>query len=458
MVIEMKNSKKFTFKGTWWPYKNINNKIPGTLEIINNKKISLITDTLFPEKNGVHTFPEKIGTVLGETLNKKPITLLNCLSLVGSNYNSTMAIIGEHYEDFDDIKFKKIKINYSLLNIWAYSDWIKSYTVKNNKYIRNYFDKDNIKIKIEEFNLIVDFQFNLKMIDKNPLNKERITFIYISSKEPKGLSEWWDVITILRNFMTLGLNVPVYPGEFIGFTDGQKQVKIHRLAYGYNFNSIEEINRKGKLFTLKNIEDDFSIYLNNWFNKSEKLNRIITNYYSILNNPDMYEIDKLLNYVSLLEGYHRFNKENEIVDQKDFNKKVNKILNDAAKCLEEEEIIFLKENINLFGYEKRLAQRLKELLNENKSLITLNSEDKGRFAFKVKDTRDYWAHKLIVAEDRLLTGLELSKAVIALEMLLITCLLREVGLQDDLLIKIFKRDNKFNYFHNNIINLFKFKT
>lgn len=454
----MKDSKKFTFEGNWWPYKNINNKIPGTLEIINNKKISLKTDILFPVKNGIHTLPEKIGTVLGETLKKKQITLLNCESLIGSNYNSPMALVGKHYKDFNDVKFKKIKVNYSLLEVWAYPDWIKSYTVKNTKFIRNYFDKDNIKIKIEEFNLLIDFQFNLKTIDKNPLNKERITFIYISSKEPKGLTEWWDVITTLRNFIILGLNVPVYPGEFTGFIDSHKQVKIHRLAYGYDYNSIEEINRKGKLFTLKAIEADFSIYLNNWFNKSAKLNRTITNYYSILNNPDMYEIDKLLNYVSLLEGYHRFNKENEIVDQEYFNKKVDKILNDAAKCLEEEQIIFLKENINLFGYEKRLAQRLKELLNENKSLIPLNSDDKGRFAFKVKDTRDYWAHKLTVEEDRLLMGPELSKAVIALEMLLTVCLLREVGMQDDLLIKIFKSHNKFNYFYNNIINLFKFKS
>ena len=75
--------KKLIFKGNWWKYDNSDNKIPGKLEIINNKKISLITDTLFPVKNGIRSLPERIGTVFGETFNKKPITLLNCESLMG---------------------------------------------------------------------------------------------------------------------------------------------------------------------------------------------------------------------------------------------------------------------------------------------------------------------------------------------------------------------------------------
>lgn len=451
--------KKYIFQGNWWKYEDKDKKAAGTLEIINSEKISLIPGDLFPIKNGLHTsIMDKIGTVLGETLKKELITLLNCESFIGFNCISSMALIGEHYKDFDEVKFKKIKINYSLLDEWSYSDWIKSLTFENNNTLRNYFKKDNTTVRIPEFNLIIDFHFNLKTVDKNQLNKERITFIVITSKEPKGLTEWWEVITILRNFMILGLNVPVYPGEITGITDKQKQVKIHRVAYGYSYNSIEEINRKGKLFTLKNIEDDVSVYLNNWFKKSAKLNRTITNYYSILNNPDMYEIDRLLNFVSLLEGYHRFNKKNEAMNQEDFKDMTDKILIDVETCLKEKQINFLKDNINPYGYEKRLGQRLKELLNENKVLIPLNSEDKGRFIMKVKDTRDFWAHKLAVKEDKILKGTDLSKAVIALEMLLIICLLREIEFTDDLLIKLFNRDSKFTYFYNNTLNLFKFES
>jgi len=100
---------------------------------------------------------------------------------------------------------------------------------------------------------------------------------------------------------------------------------------------------------------------------------------------------------------------------------------------------------------------LRELLNENMSLIKLNRKEKDKFIKKVKDARDSWAHKLILKESESLKGIELSKAVIALEMLLIACLLREIGLKDELLKKIFERNNKFTYYYNKTISLFKFK-
>ena len=248
----MTTQKKYIFKGNWWKYDNSDNKIPGVLEIIKDKKISLTLDNLFPTKNGKHYFPEKIRTVHGETSNKEFITLLNCV-FTFVNYESHMALVGGHYKDFDDIKFKKIKINYSLLNEWAYSYWIESTTFENKKAINNYFKKDNISVKISKFNLIIGFHFNLRTIGKNELNKKRITFITITSKESKNLNDWWEVIIILRNFIILGLNTSVYPVEFIGITDRQKQVKIHSIAYRYNYNNIEEFNRRGELFTLKNI-------------------------------------------------------------------------------------------------------------------------------------------------------------------------------------------------------------
>lgn len=451
--------KKITFMGNWWKYQNNDKKISGLLEIINNKEIILITNNLFPSQGGAHSIPERIEVIHGETSNKEPVTLFWGESW-GASYNCRMALVGEHYKDFDDVKFKKIKINYSLLNEWAYSDWIESYIVENNKTVINYFKKDNISVKIPNFNLIIEFHFNLKTTGKNQLNKKRITFITITSTEPQNLNEWWNIIVILRNFIILGLNTPVYPSEFTGITDKYKQIGIYRIAYKYNDSDIGGFNHRGELFTLKNIENNFSIYLNSWFNKSVKLNKIITNYYSTLNNPDIYYEDKLLHFISLLEGYHRYNKKNEIngIDgQEDYKDKINKILTNTEKCLEKEQIKFLIDNINPFGYEKRLGQRLKELLNENKVLIPLNNKDKYRFIKKVKDTRDFWTHKL-VEKDKLLQGAELSKAITALEMLLICCLLREIEFKDDLLIKLFKGNNKFTYFYDNTLSLFRFKS
>lgn len=453
----MTNQRKTTFKGNWWKFGDENTKVFGTLEIKSNRQITLTPNNLFPTKNGVHTLPEKIGTILGETLEKKPITLLNCESFIGLNYNSSMALVGEYYKDFDEIRFKKIRINYSLLNEWAYPDWIKSYTFENNKTIINYFNKDTISIDISKLNLNIGFHFDLNKVCNSESDKIRRTFITITSQKSKGLTEWWDIIIILRNLMALGLNMPVHPYKFIGITDEQKKVKIPHIDYTYDFNGLEELKRKGNLFTLKDIEKEFSVYLNNWFNKSINLNRVVTNYSSILNNPDIYNIDKLLNYVSLLEGYHRYNKKNEIIGQREFIDETEKILHDSKKCLENKQVKFLKNYINPYGYEKRLSKRLRELLNENKAIIRLTKKERNKFIKKVKDTRDSWAHKLFFRENELLKGMELSKAVIALEMLLVACLLREIGLKDELLKKIFERYNKFTYYYNKTINLFRFE-
>jgi hypothetical protein len=447
---------KNIYKGHWWKYGDENNKVFGKLEINGNRQIILTADNLFPAKNGVHAIPEKIGTILGETLDKKSITLLNCESF-GFYYNSSIALVGEHFKDFSEIKFKKIIINYSLLNEWAYPDWIKSYTIKNNRTTINYFKKDTISIDISGLNLDISFHFNLNKIRNSKYGKKRKSYMTITSQESKDINEWWNIIKILRNLMVLGLNMPVHPYKFIGITNKKNKVKIPHLDYMNNSNGLEELRRKGNLFTLKDVETDFSIYLNNWFNKSITLNRIATNYYSILNNPDIYNIDKLLNYVSLLEGYHRYNKKNDIIGQSEFINETEKILADSKKCLEKRQLKFLEKHINPFGFEKRLSKRLRELLNENRSLIKLNRKEKTKFIKKVKNTRDYWAHKLIKKESELLKDGELSKAVIALEMLLLACLLREIGFKDELLKKIFERNNKFTYYYNKTVGLFKFE-
>lgn len=450
----MINQKKNTFEGSWWKFGDENNKVFGKLEINSNLQIILTTDDLFPTKNGVHTIPEKIGTIFGKTLDKKSITLLNCESF-GFYYNSSIALVGEYYKDFTEIKFKKIRINFSLLNEWAYPDWIKSYTINNNKTIINYSKKDTISINISELNLNISFHFNLNKIRNSKSGKKRNTFITITSQNYKDLDEWWDVIRILRNLMVLGSNMPVHPYKFIGITDERKKVNIPHIDYKYNSAWFEELKRKGNLFTLKDIEGEFSIYLNNWFNKSINLNRIVNNYSSILNNPDIYNIDKLLNYVSILEGYHRYNKKNEIIEQREYKNEIKKILNDSKKCLGEEQVSFLKKYMNPYGYEKGLSRRLKELLNENKVIIQLTKKERNKFINKVKKTRDYWAHKLIIGKSELLQGKDLLKAVIGLEMLLVSCLLSEIGLKDELLKKIFERQNKFTYYYNETINLFR---
>ena len=75
--------KKHKYRGVWWRYGYVNNKIHGVLEVIQNRNISLQMDNLIPTKNGIHYLPEDIGTILGKTLKKEPVTLINCQHFFG---------------------------------------------------------------------------------------------------------------------------------------------------------------------------------------------------------------------------------------------------------------------------------------------------------------------------------------------------------------------------------------
>lgn len=434
--------KKHNHKGIWWRSDFADEKIPGALEIIQNRSITLRTDILLPTKDGVHHFPSTIGTILGNTLKGEPVTLINCGYVFGDVYGSPLAIIGKHFKDCDDINFNSIKVFYTLLTEWAYKE--------------EYINENGTSFEIKDLGISIIFNFEpKKSVGKRKKNiEEIISSVTINSENSKDLQEWWDIIILLRNFIILGLNVPVYPYSFLGIKKNKKEVKIYRTTNTNFGHYLEKLRHEGYLFRLRDIKDNLNLYLGNLFKKSENLNRVMTNYYSILNNPEIYNADKFLNLTSILEGYHRCNMKNEEMEKEVFSKFKKDIIKKSKKCLCDGQIKFINNKIYDFGYEKSLNKRLKELLDKCKSFIPLEKSEGRNYIQKISKTRNIIAHGLKEKEE-IPKGENLYKALSALEFLFVTNVLKEIGFDDNLLSRLLSGFNKFNWPYNDITRLFK---
>jgi len=435
-------NKKYIRRGVWWRSDFPDKKIPGTLEIIRNRSIKLKTDDLFPTKNGVHYFPSQLGTILGRTLKGEQVTLIDCGNIIGEFYGSTFALIGNHYKNLDSVKFSSIKVFYTLLVEWMFEK-----NLKDNR----------VACKVEELgiNIYFDITMEKSIKRKTGAKKELVSSVIIESENQKNLHEWWDIIILLRNFIILGLNTPVYPYNYYGIENSKKIVKMFRTT-NTNFEEYsEQLRRKGTLFRLKDIKENINLYLCKLLQNSESLNRIMTNYYSILNNPEIYSADKFLNLVSILEGYHRYNMKNEEMPEEDFKRFKKEILKRAKLCLSKKEREFIRNKIYNFGYEKSLPKRLEEILENCKSFIPIKENERKNFVDKITYTRNAIAHNLKMDDEKVLKKENLYKAMEALEFLFVASVCKKIGFTDVKLKELISNFNKFNYPYNDIPRLFK---
>ena len=463
----MNTDKAIIYKGKWWLPSSKQKEI-GILRIIKDKEIKLELDYFINIKTGVKTNPlENFEIILGETSNGEKITLLNCWAAEfwGKFFNIGFVFIGEHFNSLKDIKFKSMEFKYSYLNEWSYPYWYKqSIYYKKNKVIKvetTYIDKEPIKIFLNIPDNKINLTFSFNLIDfldsSNKKYKKRKTFLLAESEEQKTFSEWWDIITIIRNFLILGIFKPIYPSIIKAKISEKKVVDIYR-TINVNIN-LSDLRFSDMLFTLKDIEKDIGRYLKNWFMESSKLKDIITGLFIVLNNPDIGLENQLVQLAGLAEWYFRDNKDYLIINRKEYDDIRSRIIDliknnisldsNLPQCFVENNIVYK------YGYQKNFRTVLKELVNEVVGILQLDSGFSKYYCNKTVNTRNYFVHKDEQLKNKVAKRKELSDIIRFLEMVLIVNILIDIGFDEEIIKKVFNRFDEFNSTYRSIMRLIK---
>jgi hypothetical protein len=353
--------EEFICEGIWGGIDGQSEKLCGTLKFAPESgatltllgptsEIDSIRKTLYRKSAG--GIPNQ-KIILGNSLNKRVITLFNCI-LTGNSINhpgpSTLSFMVN--VAFDRAQFTKkgdIKFCTLHIRITGLDDWFSISGSDLHEPIR--------VIKQDDYEISVAFSRPLDTLMQNSAYINQNAWITIKSTIEKNLEEYKKIIRKIENLLTLFITMPVYPLQITGTTkNNQLPIEIFYRIPHYNKNSV---SWPQMLINYKEISNRFDDLVKNWFEKEELLEPVYILYFDTLYNPSMNILHRFLSYVQAIETYHRRFKKHR-----------------------------LKEK------DPSLKKRLVDLLEEYSQITDLLIEPNRRdeITKKIVDSRNYYIH------------------------------------------------------------------
>lgn len=390
--------------------------------------------------------------IIGITSSGRKITLYNCYA-TNRAFSSggfkteklTVNIVfdGVHFENKDELKFNEVMVNYSNLEEWFGVNNIKVESDDNKENFTataKYYSEgspevevaDNIKLKIKNFT-----KFPSRKLVQIDANFKEESFISIYSDSLIDFFECMDIHNCMRNFLSLGVGNPVDIRNIKGviYKEGTRNIIVN-IYFKELKNKCRELIPSQMLFDYNEIRCNFIDYITNWYSKYNKLNDIFSLYFSAIYNNYLYISNKFLQYTQALESYHRRVRNNEVKVDEEYIKNREAVL-DILKGTEYCDWLC---NVLEVKNEPTFRGRLQELLSENKELLNTSKTKIKSFVNKIYETRNYYTHFDEKKRARALSGEDLYKATCVLEIIIKSCIMREIGFSYEEVKKLLNQD------------------
>lgn len=445
---------KFEYKGIWWLPDKPEKQVSGTLRFSPHEGAILDLIGSFEDINDFRQILNP-DIILGVSSDGKNITLYKCFEITSkvsipglqtSSIIASVVFVGVHFKKTEDMKFESLSIHYSHLDEWAnisgfkMRDFYRSSEKKDKKtWLIKYELPEPVEAKVNDdlkISLVIRaFLPTLSLVQKEAYIKQK-TFVKIEPSKAKPLEEYWNIMSLFQDFLSLGVLEAVYPLSIRGITEANKitlgEGKIYHPPISI-FYKLPDISRMSKtlmpvemLFTFKDISESFEVFIRNWFEKAEILKPVYDLYFGTLYNPHMYLQHKFLSLVQAIESYHRRNMKNYELSEDEYRKRITEILNMVSS----NDRRWLKWKLK-YANEPSLKQRLEDILKTHSEVLDGIIDDKSSFIDKTADTRHYLTHYDSKLKERSAYGEELYRLTLKLKVLLEICLLKELGFSSD---------------------------
>lgn len=276
-------------------------------------KLSLIGH-LSEEYNKEHTF------IYGITSKGKKITLFNCNytrfetsspGFTTEEYVANFLFEGEHFQKIEDLKFKKISVEFYNSNKWLqFKDGFKQKNL-NQKIILTLGPSLNYNVKVKNIEVGLDIFYN---VNNNYQVRRTVTeqksHFYIELNRRAKFESIFDYYIHLKNLLILCQQIPIAPARIALRTkkQGLKDSKVIYFFYPEKSEASLLLDENDylprKLIGGKYFQDNFGKLVSNWFLKKERLDYIIENFLNLYySNP--FISDRFLVNIRMLESLYR---------------------------------------------------------------------------------------------------------------------------------------------------------
>jgi len=446
------------YQGFWWLPSNTNESVAGVLtikpsEIIELKLIGALVGNLGWNQDSVN-LPIILGVV-----ERKIITLSDCIRIkfkssssgyMSETYRVKFVFIGEHFQDPQEIQFNEVSIQSTYLSDWVDFPIIQTLssiddTNKPQQFTFIYNQPESIKANIIEGEISVFYGWRNsgKLYD---IDFKQLPYISIKVNKPIPFEDLYSqYICPILDFLTFATGKPNFLEKVDFYSRNPNLKSIEMLLVNHSIAPKETLLPDDLYFSLADIDSEFSLILQKWFNSFEELKSIFNLIFSTEYKPDMYLESKFLNIAQAAESYHRRRCKNEVLPKPEHDARIEAILSNTP----EEHKKWLREKLH-FSNEPTLQDRLIDLLDKTQKVMNPLVGDHLTFARKVKNTRNYFTHWNTSLQDKAAQGEELFRITQTLLFMLQTCLLMELGCSPERCAELIKKNKKYQYAVRNI--------
>lgn len=425
--------EEFELSGIWWLPSNPDEQVAGTIKFSQEEGILLETTGDFNEQE--LNIDLKIQKIIVGGNQGKQLTLIDCVGIKKTlfvpgfsyqKYRVTICLIGHLFENLEQIKFNRFKVELNDLK------YLSDLSFDNNYKQEEKYDNYQLSLNIPKslranttkgiIYLKQDVSF--KHEDESIILKKQ-SFFEIETEEKLLIDDILrQFLKPLGSFVTLIVNRANYATELnflINIEGRDKRIKCVFKNSSSNVN-YGKLDKSKCLFKIKDIKQDFSLILQRWFNLYDEANDIINLYFSTFYNYSIYSESRFSSLIQFLESYHRRTIEKKSSFDDNHKARIKEII-DAVPAEHKD---WLSEKLR-FSHEMSLSDRLKDILSLTKGTILPLIDDSDDFARKVKNIRNYLTHYSDKKQRKLYEGETLFRINQVLDFMIKHCLLNAIG-------------------------------
>ena len=400
----MRIKEKIKKLGYFWLPSAPNRQVPGTLSISDGGKIELETIHRLGE---THTpFGGGRKRVVGHLENDKIVTLDDCSyeSIKGSIGISKSLIrvnrifTGVGYDEDEIPRFNSVTFSVEGIDEWIGRSGINvDHQFEERTATISYQSPENIPLNLGDgMQLLITFHWTLPGF---PIIKEaRIsqkTYFELVSEDERELDDFISVVRKITNFLCFAMDQTVSLDSMSATSDNLRQdigegrtraIPINIYYQSWPYSKDEPVSNRSKLFGFEEIQNDAERIIKNWIEAYEKITPAFNLYFLAKMGMQTYLEERFMALAQGLEAYHRRTSEEKRMDETEFEKLVEHLVDQCP----EEKREWLSDKLN-YGNEVSLSKRLRDIIKPFKDVIG-NRTKRESLISKIVKTRNYLTH------------------------------------------------------------------
>jgi len=350
-------------------------------------------------------------TLQGVTFQGKKVTLFDAfvatsqLSMPGSTWctaGSSSGIIGGHYAQPADVRFKDVRVQLDGLRDWTWTSGIEHrHETEPTRAVFTYKVPDAIHLgKIKDLTAALEFSGSVSP-GVGKLSIKEDCALVLEADALTQYEEFTDVFHPFQHFLSFALQRPALALHVSGHIDEPREV-IQGHPIFEDFLAIRQLSKSDfssktllphdMLFTLSELEESSQKVLSNFFLNYDRLRPALDLYMSTLYHPDQLVRLRFLTLAQCGEAYHRVSMPGKYMDDEQYNNGLRKLLWDTIP--REIDAAFRAALKNKLKYlnEYSLRKRIETLASEHAEIVGNLLGAPDEFAASVSELRNRLTH------------------------------------------------------------------